>query len=78
MKTVITKEDIEKIVEENMDEAVQVLSEALQSPSPTCEEAPMGETMSKWMEKAGLDYKIYTYHEGQPNIVAELKAALGK
>ncbi len=73
MSAIVTKEAIESIVEENMEEALQLLSEALQSPSPTCSEAPMGETFSKWMEKFGLDYKVYTYHEGQPNVVGTLK-----
>ena len=66
----ITKMDIDRMVEENLDEAIQVLVEALQYPSPTCAEKPMGDTMVRWMEKAGLAYDVYTYNENQPNIVA--------
>lgn len=68
----ITKTEIERMVEENLDEALEVLVDALQSPSPTCEEGPMGETMIRWMENAGLKYEVYTYNENQPNIIAEL------
>lgn len=66
-------EKVKKIVNEHRDEALQCLIEALQSPSPTGNEAPMGDTMLKWIEKIGIPVNVYEYMEGRPNIIAEWK-----
>ena len=68
----ITKEQIEKIVDENVDEALELLVNALQTPSPTGAENLMGETMCRWLDKVGIKYNVYTYNNNQPNIIAEL------
>lgn len=70
-----TIDEIRKTVEENKDEALQCLIEALQSPSPTGSELPMAETMIKWLKKAGLPVEIYEYVKDRPNVLASWKGS---
>ena len=66
-----TNEEIRKYVEDNKEEAIECLKEAIQSPSPTGFEKPMADTMRKWLNKAGLDIKEYCYMENRPNFIAD-------
>lgn len=66
-----TAEEIKKAVLVHSDEAVQLLTEALQSPSPTGQEGPMIETMLRWLKKLDIVVNTYEYAPGRPNIIAE-------
>ncbi len=67
----VNSKDIDRIVEENRDEAIAFLRECLQTPSVTGNEREMGIVMSKWVEKSGLIPHCYEKEEGRPNIVAK-------
>lgn len=71
-----TVDEIVKAVEENREEAIQCLVEALQSPSPTGSEKPMADTMLKWLDKLDISVDTYEYMENRPNIIAEWKGTL--
>lgn len=66
-----TAQEIKKAVEENREEAIQCLVEALRSPSPTGKEKPMADTMLRWLDKLDISVKTYEYMEDRPNIIAE-------
>ena len=66
-----TKEEIKKYVLDNQEEAISLIVEAIQSPSPTGFEQPMGKTMKKWIEKAGLELNTYCYDQDRPNYIAK-------
>lgn len=69
----ITVEDIKKKVDESADEALQLLVEALQSPSPTGSELPMALTMGRWLDKLGIEVNTYEYMKDRPNYIATWK-----
>ncbi|NBI67914.1 M20 family peptidase [Pseudoflavonifractor sp. 60] len=71
----ITVEEIKQVVAANREEAITLLVEALQSPSPTGYEGPMAETMLKWLDKLNIEINTYEYAEGRPNIIAEWKGS---
>lgn len=64
-------ENIIKVVEENRAEAISLLQEALQSPSPTGTELPMAITMKKWLEKLELPIETYEYQPNRPNFIVK-------
>lgn len=64
-------EEIIKIVEDNKEEAIQLLTEALQSPSPTGSELPMALTMKKWLEKLELPIDTYEYQPDRPCFIVK-------
>lgn len=67
----INVKDIDRIVEENREEAQAFLTECLRTPSVTGDEKEMGQVMTKWVKAAGLDPECYEKTEGRPNIVAK-------
>ena len=69
----ITADDIQKKVEAGKEEALALLVEALQSPSPTGSELPMAKTVEKWLDKLDIDVKKYEYMKDRPNYIAEWK-----
>ncbi|MCR5073776.1 MAG: M20/M25/M40 family metallo-hydrolase [Clostridiales bacterium] len=66
----ITVEEIKKKVDSCKDEALQLLVEALQSPSPTGSELPMALTVKRWLEKLGIQVDAYEYQKDRPNFIA--------
>lgn len=71
----INVDDIKRKVADCREEAVDFFAECLQTPSVTGEEQAMGDVVSKWIEKAGLEAKTYSKAEGRPNIIAEWKGS---
>ncbi len=69
----ITVADIQKKVEENKEEALQCLVEAIQSPSPTGSELPMAKTVGKWLDKLNIQVDAYEYQKDRPNFIATWK-----
>lgn len=66
----ITVEEIKKKVDSCKDEALQLLVEALQSPSPTGSELPMALTVKRWLEKLDIQVDAYEYQKDRPNFIA--------
>ena len=62
---------IEKIVDENKEEAVNFLAKMIQTPSVTGEEKAVGAVCKEMMEGMGLEVKVYEKAPGRPNLVAE-------
>ena len=69
----LNAEKIKEYVAAHKEEALGCLAEALQSPSPTGSEKPMGDTMLRWLEKTPFDVSVHTYMKDRPNIIAAWK-----
>ncbi len=63
--------DINRIVDENKEEAQEFLTECLKTPSVTGNEKEMGQVIAKWVKTAGLAPVCYEKVAGRPNIVAK-------
>ena len=71
----VTVNDIERMVEENCEEAIGFLQTCIQTPSVTGDEARMGEVMRNYLDEQGFEPKIYEKEPGRPNVVAEWRGS---
>lgn len=71
----ITAAAISEYVEKNREEALQCLSEIVQTPSVTGDELAVSKVFTRWIEKAGLEVKQYAEAEGRPNLLAEWRGS---
>ena len=71
----ITTQDIIAKVDASKEEALQLLVEALESPSPTGSELPMAVTMKRWLDKLDLPVETYEYEQDRPNYIVEWKGS---
>lgn len=61
---------IHQIVEEQKEEAIQFLVEAIQTPSVTGDEIKISQLFKRWIEKGGLQVEIYALDAARPNLLA--------
>lgn len=66
-----TAKEIDKMVEENSQEALDCLVEILQTPSPTGHETEVCRVFKKWIERFGIEVKVLGPTPEHPNILAE-------
>lgn len=64
-------QNIHEYVQKNKQEAIDFLVECLQTPSVTGDELAMGEIITKWINRIGLDTEVHEAQKGRPNILAE-------
>ena len=71
----ITVKDIDKIVEDNREEAISFLQECIMTPSVTGEELAMGEVIKNWILKSGFEPEWYEKEKNRPNVVTRWKGS---
>lgn len=71
----MTEEQIQKIVEDNKDEAIRCLQEVIRTPSPTGSELEVSRVFSRWIRESGLNVQTYEAEKDRPNLIAEWKGS---
>lgn len=73
----ITRDEINNVVNARKDEAINYLMKALTIPSPTGHEKEMGDQMTEWIKEMGLKPEVLEYAKGRPNVIAEWEGNKG-
>lgn len=64
---------IDKIIDENKQEAIDLLVEAIQTPSLSRQEIEISKVFTKWIEKIGLEVQTYSLEPNCPSLISEWK-----